>query len=238
MSYVFHHPGPHHRGSSIPRFGTVTIGDGEAGAVFRHGRPTGILPPGRHRIRQSGTTVRKVDLRPQLVILPLQEVPTADGVTVRSSVGMIRRVTEAAAYLAAGTHADSIAYLRVQVALRETAAGLSYEELLAARATLGDRLLAALGDLGDLGLAVDRTEIRDLVLPAELRRAQAAVLLARAEAQAALERARGETAALRSLANAARMAAETPALLQLRLIQQLESSTGHTVVLSDRPLTT
>lgn len=235
MTHVFpSFSAPHHRGSAVLPFRTVTIGDGEVGAVFRHGCPAGTLPPGRHRINSSGVTVRVVDLRPQLAVLPLQEVPTADGVTVRVSVGLIRRVIDVEGHLAAGTDADSIAYLRVQVALRELVAGLTYEDLLAARSTLGERLRAGIGDLDDLGLVVDRAEVRDLVLPADLRRAQAAVLLARAEGQAALERARGETAALRSLANAARLAADNPALLQLRLIQQLESSTGHTVVLSDR----
>ena len=63
------------------------------------------------------------------------------------------------------------------------------------------------------------------------------VLVARAHGIAALERARGETAALRNLANAARMAADNPALIQLRLLQQLEASTGHTVVLGAAPLT-
>jgi hypothetical protein len=33
------------------------------------------------------------------------------------------------------------------------------------------------------------------------------------------------------MANAARLVSDNPALLQLRLLQQLESSTGHTVVI-------
>lgn len=78
--------------------------------------------------------------------------------------------------------------------------------------------------------------MKDIILPGELKRAQTEVLVARAQGTAALERARGETAALRSLANAARMATDTPALIQLRLIQQLEASTGHTVVIGSPPL--
>lgn len=73
--------------------------------------------------------------------------------------------------------------------------------------------------------------IKDIILSGELKRAQAEVLVARAQGLAALERARGETAALRSLVNAARMAAGNPALLQLRLIQQLGTSAGHAVII-------
>jgi regulator of protease activity HflC (stomatin/prohibitin superfamily) len=57
------------------------------------------------------------------------------------------------------------------------------------------------------------------------------VVLAQKEGQAALERARGETAALRNLANAARMVNENPSLIQLRLLQQLGTSTGNTIIL-------
>lgn len=83
----------------------------------------------------------------------------------------------------------------------------------------------------EVGLRVEQVELKDIVLPADLRRAQAQVLIARADGEAALERARGETAALRSLANAARLATDQPALLQLRLLQQLAATTGHTVVI-------
>jgi len=51
----------------------------------------------------------------------------------------------------------------------------------------------------------------------------------------ALERARGETAALRSLANAASMLEDKPALLQLRMLHQLETTSGNTVVLGLSP---
>jgi len=72
------------------------------------------------------------------------------------------------------------------------------------------------------------------MVPAELRRAAAEVAAARAEGQAALERARGEVAATRALANAARMVADQPALLQLRTLQAIEAG-GATVVLSAGP---
>ena len=74
------------------------------------------------------------------------------------------------------------------------------------------------------------------LVPADLKRAQAQVLIARADGLAALERARGETAALRNLANAARLLSDNPVLLQLRLFQQLSSTSGHTVVIGAPPL--
>ena len=87
-----------------------------------------------------------------------------------------------------------------------------------------------------LGITIEQLELKDIVLPAELKRAQAEVLVARAQGLAALERARGETAALRNLANAARLVADNPALLDLRLLQQLATTSGHTVVIGSGPV--
>jgi regulator of protease activity HflC (stomatin/prohibitin superfamily) len=53
--------------------------------------------------------------------------------------------------------------------------------------------------------------VKDVMFPAELKRAFADTLKAKQEGQAALERARGESAALRNLANAARVLEGNPA---------------------------
>lgn len=83
----------------------------------------------------------------------------------------------------------------------------------------------------ELGLDLRSVDLRDLTFPGDLKRTFAQVVAARHEGLAALERARGETAALRNLANAARMMEGNPALLHLRLIQQLGSAGGNTIVL-------
>jgi regulator of protease activity HflC (stomatin/prohibitin superfamily) len=214
----------------------VTVFEWEQGLLFRHGRLHTVLAPGRYRWWSNGLALRTVDTRPWVLALPTQEVPTADGATVKLTVAGQAKVTDATAYVTATRKAEQALYLAVQVALRELAAGLSVADLLTGRRGLGERLLAGLGDLAGIGIGVDKLEIKDIILPGELKKAQAEVLVARAQGLASLERARGETAALRSLANAARMAADNPALVQLRLLQQLEASAGHTVVIGTPPL--
>lgn len=87
------------------------------------------------------------------------------------------------------------------------------------------------------GLKVLTVEIKDLMLPADLKKVYADVVKARKEGQAALERARGEAATLRNLANTARMMEKNPELLKLRLIQTMESTQGNTyhVALDSKP---
>ena len=223
-------------GRALRRGRRVTVNQWEQGLLFRHGRLETVLGPGPHRRWAGGFTLRAVDMRPWVVLVPTQEVPTADGTTVKVTVAGQARVADATAFVTAARDPEQALYLAVQVALRELVATTTVDELLTNRGDVGGRLLAGIRGMDALGIAVDQLEVKDLILPGELKRAQAEVLVARAQGMAALERARGETAALRSLANAARMAADNPALVQLRLLQQLEGATGHTVVIGTPPL--
>jgi uncharacterized membrane protein YqiK len=63
--------------------------------------------------------------------------------------------------------------------------------------------------------------VKDVLLPAELRAAFAEAVVVRRRGQAQLEAARAETAAMRSLANAAKLLDEHPALARLKLVQAL-----------------
>ena len=226
---LLHGAGP--TGVALRRGRWVSIAEWEQGLLFRYGQLVTRLTPGRYRRWGAGFTVRAVDLRPWILTLPTQEVPTADGATVKVTVAGQGRVTDPVAFVTAAQDASQGLYLAIQVALREVLAATPIDALLAGRAELGARLAEAVRGVDQLGLAAERLEIKDVILPGELKKAQAQVLVARAQGLAALERARGETAALRSLANAARIAADNPALVQLRLLQQLDGSAGHTVVI-------
>jgi hypothetical protein len=110
----------------------------------------------------------------------------------------------------------------------------SLEDLLAGRADIGPKVLeAAVEPALAFGVKVSSVDVRDVMLPGDLKRIFAQEVSARKEGLAALEKARGETAALRNLANAARMIEDNPALVQLRILQHLGATSGNTVVLGD-----
>lgn len=220
---------------TVRRGQAVTVGQWQRALLFRHGQLQRVLEPGLHRFWQDGLAIRLVDLRPWVLTLPVQEIPTADGVTVKVTVAGQARVTDPEAFVLSTRDPEQFLYLTVQVALRDLVAGITFDEVLAARGALGERLTAGVSGIDHIGVAVEQLMIKDIMLPGELKKAQAEVLVARAQGIAALERARGETAALRSLANAARLAAGNPALLQLRLLQQLATSAGHTVIFGTPP---
>jgi regulator of protease activity HflC (stomatin/prohibitin superfamily) len=229
-------PGRDDAGQALRRGQPVTVAQWQQGLLFVRGRYTRLLEPGQYRFWQLGCSVRTVDMRPWVVSLPVQEVPTTDGASVKVTVAGSARVTDAVAYVTIARDPQQSLYLAVQIALRDLVAGVTVEDLLAGRADLGDRLMAGVRGVEQFGIGVDQLVIKDIMLSGELKKAQAEVLVARAQGIAALERARGETAALRSLANAARLAAANPALLQLRLIQQLGTSSGNTLVFGTAPM--
>jgi regulator of protease activity HflC (stomatin/prohibitin superfamily) len=131
-------------------------------------------------------------------------------------------------------HWQTDLYTAAQLALRAVVNGVAVEPLLAQRFELGAQLLARVQpNSAKIGVTVHSVEVKDVMLPAELKRAFADVLKAKQEGQAALERARGESASLRNLANAARVMEGNPALMNLRLMQSLTAAqkAGNTLVL-------
>lgn len=201
---------------------TLTVKPGERLLALRAGFPTTVLEPGRHR-RHLRTTYRSIDVRERLVQVAPQEVLTADGVAVkvtpvlRWSVGDPVRFTELVSDPAA------FVYLAVQVALRDALTGVLVEDAVAtARRDLAPALTAAATAAGaEVGIAVREVVVKDVILPADLRTAYAELVTGKQRAQLQLDQARAETAALRSLANAAKLLDDHPALAKLRLVQAL-----------------
>merc|ERR1712179_516636 len=73
------------------------------------------------------------------------------------------------------------------------------------------------------GVTVERVEVKDVRVPAQLMRAMAAEAEAAREARAKVIAAEGEHEASRALKHAAEIITDSPAALQLRYLQTLNS---------------
>jgi regulator of protease activity HflC (stomatin/prohibitin superfamily) len=204
---------------------TITVQEHQRIVRFVDGRVRDVLGPGRHRYRSRRTVLQWVDIRSQLIVVPGQDVLTSDNIAVRISTVLRATVTEPVVHITTSRDAYGEMYAAAQQALRASVAGLTLDTLLGSRTALGPDLLAEVqAAAGRVGLTVDEVAIRDVMLPGDLRRAYAETVLARERGRAELERARSEAASLRSLANAARLLEEHPALLRLRTLQLAEQS--------------
>jgi regulator of protease activity HflC (stomatin/prohibitin superfamily) len=209
----------------------VTIHDYERGLRFRRGRLAGLVDPGIHVSFGPLSEIQALDIRPNFVPVEGQEVLTADGAAAKISLVARYEVGDPVAAFTRDANYARTLYLLLQLGLRDAVTRRTLEETLAARRELGPEIREAVaGRLGQLGVELLDVEVRDVMLPGELKRAYTSVLAARKDGEAALERARAETAALRSLANAGRTLTDNPGLLQLRILQEVGASSGNTVV--------
>lgn len=210
------------------------VPEGCAGLLYQRGKFVEVLRTGEHIRWGRKFTLGLNDLRKTSVLVPGQEVLSADNVGLKASLLVTYQVVDPAKAAHATQNWHNDLYNGAQVALRAVAGGGTMEALLGQRLDLGAQLLAHMkADADKVGVAVLGVEIRDVTLPNDLKRAFADVLKAKQEGQAALERARGESAALRNLANAARVLEDHPALMNLRLMQSLATAqnAGNTLVL-------
>lgn len=204
-----------------------TIGEGERGVVYRHGRFAQEVGPGRHYM-VFGRELKRVAMNEQSMVVSNQEVLTADRMPIRLSALLTYRIIHPRKALEkSATGYYQPVYFAAQLALRDLAAEMALEAFLDARTKLDgpltERTRAAFAEEGCELLSMT---IRDVVLPAEVRRLATDVTRAKMEGIAALERARGEQAALRALANAARLIKGNPELMNLRVLQALAAAPG------------
>src|SRR5439155_9077366 len=175
------------------------------------------------------------DLRKTSLLVAGQDVLTADNVGLKLSLLVTYQVTDPskAAHETQNWQQGDL-YNVAQLALRAVVGGVAVEALLNQRLEIGAQLLARVQpEAAKIGINVNAVEVKDVMFPADLKRAFADVLKAKQEGQAALERARGESASLRNLANGARVLEGNPALMNLRLMQSLTAAqhSGNTLVL-------
>jgi regulator of protease activity HflC (stomatin/prohibitin superfamily) len=205
----------------------VHIHETEIGLRYRRGRFEGLLEPGGHWLLGPGLRVERMDARRRLLLVGSQEVLTSDSVQLRLSGVVGFRVVDPARALHEVESYEQELHVATQLALRTAVGEATVEDLLEKRLNLGERLTQLLSERAPaLGIEISEIDVRDVMLPGEVKAAFAEVLRARAEGRAALERARGESAALRNLANAARLLDANPALMNLRLLQTIAQDAG------------
>ncbi|ATB35737.1 hypothetical protein CYFUS_001151 [Cystobacter fuscus] len=213
----------------------VVVPEGFTALLYRQGRFVRVLNPGAHWMPRWGHDTQRVDMRQRNLTVPGQEVLSQEQVGLKVSIAVRFAVTEPEPALHRVQDFTEALYLVVQLALREEVGRHPLEELAAGRVDLGQRLRERVaGEVRTFGLSVGAVEVKDVMLPADLRRAFSELLKVKKEAQAMLEKARGESAALRNLANAARLVEQHPSLLDLRMLQTLggaSTTPGNTFVL-------
>ena len=217
-----------------PRFRVVR--QFERGVVFRWGRVLG-------RPREAGIAVLRpfsdklVRVNTQIVTAPVpaQEGITRDNVTVRVDAVVYYRVIDPVKAL---VEVQDFSFAMIQVAqtsLRSIIGKSELDDLLSNRERLNQGLAVLLESPAvGWGIHIDRVEIKDVALPEAMKRTMARQAEADRERRARIITADGELQASKKLAQAADAMSDSPAALQLRLLQtmvEVASERSSTVIL-------
>ncbi|MFI6015797.1 slipin family protein [Streptomyces sp. NPDC051243] len=193
----------------------------ERGVVFRLGklRPQ-VRGPGFTMIVPGVDKLRKVNMQIVTMPVPAQEGITRDNVTVRVDAVVYFKVTAPAeAVVRVEDYRFAVSQM-AQTSLRSIIGKSELDDLLSNREKLNQGLELMIDSPAvEWGVTIDRVEIKDVSLPETMKRSMARQAEADRERRARLINADAEFQASKKLAEAAHQMADTPAALQLRLLQ-------------------
>jgi regulator of protease activity HflC (stomatin/prohibitin superfamily) len=201
------------------------VDEGKRGLLYLDGRFVRELPPGAYGFwtALSAPRVDVVEMRLQTLEVPGQEILTKDKVTVRVNVWAVFEVTDPALARATVKDVEQHLYRTLQIAVRQTLATRTLEEVLAEKVDIDASVSATVRrELEAYGVRVGEIALKDIILPGDIRDILNQVVTAEKQAQANLIRRREETAATRSLLNTARLMEENPLLVRLKELESLE----------------
>lgn len=197
----------------------------ERGLVFRLGRlQSEVRHPGLTLVVPVIDRLRKVNM--QIVTLPIpgQEGITRDNVTVRVDAVVYFKVVNPGDALVRVEDYRFAVFQMAQTALRSIIGKSELDDLLSDREKLNQGLAIMIDSPAvEWGVNVDRVEIKDVSLPETMKRSMARQAEATRDRRARVINADAELEASKKLSAAAREMADTPAALQLRLLQTVVS---------------
>ncbi len=194
----------------------------ERAVIFRLGRLIGIKGPGLIILIPMIDRMIKVGLRTIPMDVAPQDVITRDNVSVKVNAVIYFRVVSPDKAI---VNVEDFLFATSQVAqttLRSVMGQVELDELLSQREKLNLQIQEIIDHATDpWGIKVSTVEIKDVDLPAEMRRAMARQAEAERERRAKVIHAEGEFQASKQLAAAAKVVSTDPAAIQLRYLQTL-----------------
>ncbi|MET8810625.1 slipin family protein [Streptomyces sp. NPDC004549] len=193
----------------------------ERGVLFRLGRLTGEpRMPGLTLVVPFIDRLHKINMQIVTMPVPAQEGITRDNVTVRVDAVVYFRVVDASSALVKVEDYRFAVSQMAQTSLRSIIGKSDLDDLLSNREKLNEGLELMIDSPAvGWGVQIDRVEIKDVSLPDTMKRSMARQAEADRERRARIINADAEFQASKKLAQAAQQMADTPAALQLRLLQ-------------------
>jgi regulator of protease activity HflC (stomatin/prohibitin superfamily) len=201
----------------------------QRGVIFRLGKLIGPKGPGLIFLIPWVDRMVRMDLRVVTVDVPSQESMTRDNVPVTVDAVVYFSVVDPVAAVVKVENFLKAVSLIAQTTLRSVLCQSELDELLAHRDKINHILQEIIDRHTDpWGVKVSAVEVRDVILPEDMKRTMATQAESERERRAKIINAEGEYQAAEKLVQAAGMIAAEPIALQLRFLQTMrEISSEH-----------
>jgi regulator of protease activity HflC (stomatin/prohibitin superfamily) len=194
----------------------------ERGVMFTMGRYAQTKEPGWRIVIPIFQSMQKVDMRVKAVDVPSQEAITQDNVSCHVNAVIYYKVKDAAKSVIEVEDFFHAMSQLAQTTMRNVVGQTSLDHLLASRDEISDKIKLIVDEASDpWGIAVVSVEMKDVVLPQDMKRTMAKEAEAERERRAVVIKADGEVQASEKLAQAATMLGSAPGALHLRTLQSV-----------------
>ena len=195
----------------------------QRGVVFRLGRYNGTRGPGLYFLIPFGVETQSlIDIRIKTVPVEAQETITRDSVTIRVNAALWYRVIDPAKSVINVTDVFSAVYQLAQTTLRNIIGQHDLDEVLQTRDRINQFLLQSVAPVTTAwGVEIERLEMKDVELPANMQQVMAMQAEAIREKRARIIKAEAELEASEKLTQASAMMMGNPAALELRRMQMI-----------------
>ncbi len=198
------------------------INEYERGVQFSFGKFSKVKGPGWRIVIPIIQSMVKVDLRLRSVDVPSQESLTKDNISVGVNAVLFFRVSDAQKAI---INIENFYYATMQLAqttMRNVVGEVVLDDLLAKREDLSEKIRNIVGGMTkDWGIEVVNVELKDIIIPDDMKRTIGKEAEAERERRAVVIKSEGEVMAAENISKAAKMLAGTPGALHLRTLESI-----------------
>ncbi len=194
----------------------------QRGVKFRLGKFVCILNPGWRIILPIIESMIKVDMRVRAVDVPYQEAITKDNISAKINAVIYYKIFEAEKSVLAVEDFYYATSQLAQTTMRTAVGEVLLDELLSQRDRVAEKIRSVIDRMTDpWGIRVENVELKDIVLPEDMKRVIARQAEAERERRAVIIKAEGEVIASDNIAKAAERITEVRGGMYLRTLQTL-----------------
>ena len=194
----------------------------ERSVLFTLGKYSRTLQPGLRLVIPLLQTHQKVDMRIRVADVPDQESMTKDNISVKINAVIYYKATDAKKAIIEVEHYTYAISQLAQTTMRNIVGEVELDDLLSKREKVATKIREIVDKETDpWGIKVNSVELKDVILPEDMKRVIGKQAEAEREKRAVITKAEGEVQAADNMAKAAKMLSSSSGALHLRTLQSI-----------------